>query len=496
MSAVPLTANAWADRALSLWPDLRTECYIGGTWEPGGSGRTFAVCDPATGEAVAEVADGTVNDMSRAVEAAAGAFGPWSASAPRTRSDALLVAHRLMADRSEALSALVSLESGKALVDARAEVLYAAEFLRWYAEEAVRASGEVSTAPSGRNKVLVIRQPVGVSLLVTPWNFPAAMVARKVGPALAAGCTVVCKPAQETPLTALAIARILEEAGVPAGVVNVVPTTHSSDLVPAALAMPAVRKLSFTGSTEVGRLLLARAAHRVVNCSMELGGNAPFVVFEDADLEGAVQGALVAKMRNGGAACTAANRFYVQAGIAREFSERLAEAMSCLRTGPGLDPASQVGAMINERALRKVDGLVGQALDQGGTVLAGGSRLGEVGSFYAPTVVCGLGPGAPVLREEIFGPVAPIVTFLDEVEAAAYANGGEYGLVAYVYTRDVGRGLRFAESLQTGMVGLNQGIVSEPAAPFGGVKQSGIGREGAHEGLLEYLEPKYVACNW
>ncbi len=491
-----VTAADWASGALTLWPELATEIYLGGGWRSSRSGSTFGVRDPASGEVVAIVADGTVDDMSDAVDVAAAAFPAWSSCAPRARSEVLSNAYKLMVERIEALAALISLESGKALADAHGEVLYAAEFLRWYSEEAVRAAGEVTTAPSGRNKLLVMRQATGVALLVTPWNFPAAMVTRKIGPALAAGCTVVCKPAQETPLTALALAGILEAAGTPPGVLNMVPTTASRELVTAALVMAPVRKLSFTGSTEVGQALLAQAAGRVVNCSMELGGNAPFLVFADADLEAAVEGALVAKMRNGGAACTAANRIYVQAEVAEEFTARLAEAMGALRTAPGLDPDSDVGAMINDRALAKVDSLVSHAVQGGASVATGASRLGRAGSFYAPTVLAGVAPDAAVLTEEIFGPVAPVVSFRDETEALCLANAVEYGLASYVYTGDLGRGLRVAEALQSGMVGINQGVVSDPAAPFGGVKQSGTGREGGHEGLLEYLEPKYIACNW
>ena len=491
-----VTATGWAAGALKLWPGLPTELYIDGRWRPSRSGSSFEVHDPASGEVVAHVADGGLDDMRCAVEAAARAFPAWSDTAPRARSEVLGTAYRLMVGRSEALASLISLESGKALVDARSEVLYAAEFLRWYSEEAVRVAGEVSTAPSGRNKVIVMLQATGVALLVTPWNFPAAMVTRKVGPALAAGCTVVCKPAQETPLTALALAGILEEAGAPPGVVNVVPTRASPELVAAALAMSPVRKLSFTGSTEVGRALLAQAAGRVVKCSMELGGNAPFVVFADADLEAAVEGALVAKMRNGGAACTAANRIYVQAKVAEEFTARLAAAMGALRTAPGLDPDGDVGAMVNDRAVARIDRLVGDAIERGAHVKTGGFRPGPTGSFYAPTVLAGVAAGSPVLAQEIFGPLAPVVSFEDEADALDQANSVEYGLASYVYTSDLGRGLRVAEALQSGMVGINQGVVSDPAAPFGGVKQSGLGREGGHHGLLEYLEPKYVACNW
>jgi succinate-semialdehyde dehydrogenase/glutarate-semialdehyde dehydrogenase len=394
----------------------------------------------------------------------------------------------------------VTLENGKALADAKGEVAYAAEFFRWYSEEAVRAVGQLMTAPSGANKIMVLQQPVGICVLVTPWNFPAAMATRKIGPALAAGCTVVLKPASDTPLTALAMARILDEAGVPAGVVNVLPARRSGAVVSAMLHDPRVRKLSFTGSTEVGRVLLKEAADQVINCSMELGGNAPFLVFDDADLDAAVDGAMVAKMRNGGEACTAANRFYVQRGVAEEFGRRLAERMTALRMGPGLDDGVQLGPLVNTGAVDKVDELVQGAVDAGAEAVVGGRRPEDAaysdGFFYEPTVLLGVRPGSPILDEEIFGPVAPIVTFDDENEAIRLANATEYGLVSYLYTGDLARGLRVSEALDSGMVGLNRGLVSDPAAPFGGTKQSGIGREGGHDGMLDYLESKYIAVTW
>jgi succinate-semialdehyde dehydrogenase / glutarate-semialdehyde dehydrogenase len=430
------------------------------------------------------------------VDAAAAAGPSWAATAPRARSEILRTAFELMTARSEELAKLISLENGKALVDARGEVAYAAEFFRWYAEEAVRAGGTVATAPSGANRILVVRQPVGVCVLVTPWNFPAAMATRKIGPALAAGCTVVLKPASDTPLTALAMAEILAEAGVPAGVVNVVPARRSGPVVSAMLHDPRVRKVSFTGSTEVGRELLRQAADRVVNTSMELGGNAPFLVFADADLDAALDGAMIAKMRNGGEACTAANRFYVQAPVAEEFSRRLAERMGALRLGPGTDPGTEVGPLVNAAAVEKVDELVRSALAEGAHALVGGQPGDGPGFYYPPTVLTGVPPTAAILAEEIFGPVAPVVSFDTEEQAVALANDSEYGLVSYVYTGDLARGLRVSEALEAGMVGLNRGLVSDPAAPFGGVKQSGIGREGGHDGLLEYLESKYVAVSW
>ena len=401
-----------------------------------------------------------------------------------------------MTARAEDLAGLISLENGKALSDARGEVSYAAEFFRWYSEEAVRAAGSVMTAPSGANRILVLQQPVGICVLVTPWNFPAAMATRKISPALAAGCTVVLKPASDTPLTALALAELLLEAGVPRGVVNVVPSRHSGAVVSAMLHDPRVRKLSFTGSTEVGRVLLAEAADQVVNTSMELGGNAPFLVFADADLEAAIDGAMVAKMRNAGEACTAANRFYVETGVADEFSRLLAARMSSLVVGPGVQESSQVGPLINEEAVVKVDGLVRTAVASGARAVVGGSRPEGPGFYFEPTVLVDVPPDAEILREEIFGPVAPVVTFDAETEAITLANSTEYGLVAYLYTGDLARGLHVSESLEYGMIGLNRGLVSDPAAPFGGVKQSGIGREGGHEGILDYLESKYIAVEW
>jgi succinate-semialdehyde dehydrogenase / glutarate-semialdehyde dehydrogenase len=473
---------------------METDLFIGGKWVPAAS--RFDVLDPATGDTIASVADGSVDDAAAAVDAAAAAFPAWAATAPRQRSEILRRAFELMTDRADDLAKLISLENGKALADAKGEVTYAAEFFRWYAEEAVRGDGTVATAPSGANRILVVRQPVGVCVLVTPWNFPAAMATRKIGPALAAGCTVILKPASDTPLTALAMAAILAEAGVPDGVVNVLPSRSSGKVVSAMLHDPRVRKVSFTGSTEVGRILLAQAADNVVNTSMELGGNAPFVVFADADLDAALDGAMVAKMRNAGEACTAANRFYVESSVASEFSSRLAERMAGLRVGPGTSPETQVGPLVNEDTVAKVDELVRNAVSGGATAVTGGTRPSGPGFYYPPTVLTGVTPSSDILREEIFGPVAPIVTFTTEEEAVRLANDTEFGLVAYVYTRDLARGLRVSEGIEAGMVGLNRGLVSDPAAPFGGVKQSGVGREGGHEGMLDYLESKYIAVTW
>jgi succinate-semialdehyde dehydrogenase/glutarate-semialdehyde dehydrogenase len=479
-----------------LSPDVPTDLYVGGVWRSASDGGRFEVVDPATGGVLATVADGTVADGLAAVDAASAAAAGWAATAPRERAEVLRRAFELMTAEAEDLAVLIALENGKALVDARGEVAYAAEFFRWYSEEAVRGAGSVVTAPSGAHRILVLQQPVGVCVLVTPWNFPAAMATRKIGPALAAGCTVVLKPASDTPLTALALAQVLRRAGVPDGVVNVVPSRRSGPVVSAMLHDPRVRKLSFTGSTEVGRVLLAQSADQVVNTSMELGGNAPFLVFADADLDAAIEGAMVAKMRNAGEACTAANRFYVQAAVAGEFADRLAGRMAALVVGPGTQEGTQVGPLVNEEAAAKVEALVRGACEQGARTITGGARPPREGFYFEPTVLADVPAGARILREEIFGPVAPIVTFETEAEAIALANATEFGLVSYVYTADLARGLRVSEALESGMVGLNRGLVSDPAAPFGGVKQSGIGREGGHDGMLDYLEAKYIAVSW
>ena len=485
-----------ADFTLAQLPDLPLDLCIGGKVVPASDGGRFDVLDPATGGVLTSVANGTVEDALAAVDAADAAAAGWAATAPRERAEILRKAFELMTERREEIAHLISLENGKALPDARGETAYAAEFFRWYAEEAVRGSGSVMTAPSGANKIMVLQQPVGIAVLVTPWNFPAAMATRKIGPALAAGCPVILKPASDTPLTALLMAKILEDAGVPAGVVNVLPARRSGAVVSAMLHDPRVRKLSFTGSTEVGRVLLKEAADQVVNCSMELGGNAPFIVLDDADLDAAIEGAMIAKMRNAGEACTAANRFYVHADVADEFGRRLAERMSAMRVGPGTADDTEVGPLVNEEAAVSVHDLVSGAVAAGARVVTGGSRPEREGFYYEPTVLLDVPRDAEILGEEIFGPVAPIITFTDEVDAIRMANDTEYGLVSYVYTRDLARGLRISERLDSGMVGLNRGLVSDPAAPFGGTKQSGIGREGGHEGMLDYLESKYVAVSW
>jgi len=475
---------------------LLTELFIGGKAVPAAAGGRFDVLDPATRTVIASVADAGTEDAIDAVGAAQEAAASFAATAPRARAEILRAAFELMTEQRDDLATLISLENGKALADARAEVSYAAEFFRWYSEEAVRLDGALGIAPSGNNRIMVIRRPVGICVLVTPWNFPAAMATRKIGPALAAGCTMVLKPASDTPLTALAMARLLDAAGVPPGVVNVLPGRRSGQIVSAMLHDGRVRKLSFTGSTEVGRILLRECADNIVNTSMELGGNAPFVVFADADLDAALDGAMLAKMRNGGEACTAANRFYVEATVAEEFSRRLAERMAGLRVGPGTEESTEVGPLVNDEAVDKVEALVRDAVTAGASVLVGGTRPVREGCYYDPTVLTGVQPGSAILREEIFGPVAPIVTFTTEDEAVALANDTEYGLVGYVYTGDLARGLRVSERIESGMIGLNRGLVSDPAAPFGGAKQSGIGREGGHEGVLDYTEPRYVAVNW
>jgi succinate-semialdehyde dehydrogenase/glutarate-semialdehyde dehydrogenase len=464
--------------------------FIGGAWQPGSG---IPVVNPSTAEVLTEVPDASVSDALLAVDAAHAAATAWRATPARQRAEILLRWFTLMTDHAEDLALLISLENGKALPDARGEVAYAAEFFRWYAEEAVRIHGEFRHAPSGANHILVDHEPIGISVLITPWNFPAAMATRKIGPALAAGCTVILKPASETPLTAYAMARLGAEAGVPAGVVNVVTTTQPGPVVGAMLADPRVRKLSFTGSTGVGRTLLAEAAKTVVSCSMELGGNAPFVVFDDANLESALDGAMVAKMRNAGEACTAANRFYVQAGIHDAFVAGLTARMAALKIGPGAEPATQVGPMITPKAVVKIDRLVSQAIALGAKVTTGGGPLPGSGYFYPPTVIVNVPEEAEIAHEEIFGPVAPIYRFETEDQAIDLANATEYGLAAYVFSGDLARAVRVGKGIEAGMVAINRGLMSDPAAPFGGVKQSGLGREGGVTGIHEFLEPKYFA---
>jgi succinate-semialdehyde dehydrogenase/glutarate-semialdehyde dehydrogenase len=461
---------------------------------------TLEVIDPATEAVISTVADATPGDALAAVDRATAAFPSWADTPPRRRSEILRRAHELLLARADQVAETIVRENGKPIDEARGEVTYAAEFLRWFAEEAVRMDGGIVELPNGGGKILTLLQPVGVSLLVTPWNFPAAMLARKAGPALAAGCTVVAKPAELTPLTALLLGEVFRDAGVPDGVVEIVVTSDPSGVVNAVLDDHRVRKLSFTGSTEVGRILLAKAAERVVNCSMELGGNAPFIVFADADLDAAVEGAMLAKLRANGETCTAANRIYVEAPVAEAFADRLATAMAGLPMGPGLDPTTKLGPLIDADTRDKVERLVQAGLDDGARVLTGGRRPPDrpKGYFYEPTVLTGVRHGSAAVAEEIFGPFAPVIAFDPGAgdDVVAQASDVEFGLVAYVYTRDIGRGLAVAERLETGMVGINRGLVSDPAAPFGGTKQSGLGREGSHEGLLAFCETKYVAIDW
>jgi succinate-semialdehyde dehydrogenase/glutarate-semialdehyde dehydrogenase len=457
---------------------------------------TIDIKNPFDGSLVGRVPRADIADCLAAVDRADTTFASWRATAPRVRAEVLRKAWELMMADHESLARTIVQENGKVLADAKAEVTYAAEFFRWFSEEAVRIDGDYRRAPSGANWLLVSRQPVGVSLLATPWNFPAAMATRKIGPALAAGCTVVLKPASNTPLTAIAICEILRRAGVPDGVVNVVVPEPAGPAVSAMLSSGKVRKLSFTGSTAVGSLLLAQAAERIINCSMELGGNAPLVIFDDADLDVAVEGSLLAKMRNGGAACTAANRFFVHEKIHDKFVDAFTKRMSSLVLGDGLDPKTHVGALVSRKEQDHVATLVDGAVAEGATVACGGKRASDKSFGYHPTVLTDVKFGASILQEEIFGPVAPIVRFTDADDILAHCNAVDHGLVSYVFTRDVGRGLKFAEALETGMIGLNRGLVSDPAAPFGGVKASGLGREGGHDGLLAFLETKYVAGNW
>lgn len=475
---------------------IPTDLLIGGQWRAAASGKRIDILDPATESVLTTVADASAEEGLAAVDAAAAAAAGWAATPPRKRADILLACFHAMMAEQEWLAQLITLENGKSLTDARGEVAYAAEFFRWYAEEAVRINGELSISPSGANRIMVQYQPIGIALLITPWNFPAAMATRKIAPALAAGCTCILKPAEETPLTALAVAEIMQRAGVPAGVVNVVNTSDPAPLCNGILHDPRVRKLSFTGSTEVGRTLLRQAADQVISSSMELGGNAPFLVMDDADLDEAIEGAMVAKMRNGGEACTAANRFYVQRGVHDAFVGKLVERMGAMTMGPGIESATQCGAMINRAAIDKIEQLVADAVERGAEVKLGGSTPGGVGFFYPPSVIANVQPGSQILETEVFGPVAAVIPFDDADEAIALANATEYGLAAYVYTENLKRGLQIAERIEAGMVAINRGLVSDAAAPFGGVKQSGLGREGSHHGLLEYCEAKYIAVSW
>ncbi len=468
---------------------------IGGGWRDASGGGTLSVENPATGEAICEIADATPDDAIAALDAAVEAQAEWGATPPNERSEILYKAFQLLGERSDELALLMTLEMGKALAESKAELTYAAEFFRWFSGEALRLDGYYKTAGNAASRVLVMRQPVGPCFFITPWNFPNAMGTRKIGPAIAAGCTMVVKPAQLTPLSMIALAQLLEECGLPPGVLNVVTSSSSGDVAGPIIADPRLRKLSFTGSTEVGQKLIAQAADGVLKVSMELGGNAPFLVFEDADIDAAVEGAMIAKMRNVGEACTSANRFHVAASVADEFATKLAEKMGALKIGNGIEDGTDVGPLIDEDQRSKVAELVDDAVEKGATTLCGGSRVDGAGYFYEPTVLGNISDDARVLKEEIFGPVAPIATFDTEEEAIAAANDTEFGLVSYVFTGDVKRAFRVCERLETGMIGLNQGMVSNAGAPFGGVKKSGIGREGGNEGIEEYLDTKYVAVN-
>ena len=467
-----------------------TELLIGGTWVAGED--TLDVEDPSTGEVLTTVADASPEQGITALDAAVAASESWKQTDPRERGEILRRAFTLITERAEDIALLMTLEMGKPLSESRAEVTYGAEFFRWFSEEAVRIAGRYAVAPSGGTRLLTMKQPVGPVYAITPWNFPLAMGTRKLGPAFAAGCTVVIKPAAQTPLTTLALAGILIEAGLPDGVLNVLTTSNSGDVSSPIIADPRLRKLTFTGSTEVGRRLIEQSAQQVLKTSMELGGNAPFLVFSDADLDKAVDGAMLAKMRNIGEACTAANRFLVHESLAGEFASRLAERMGGMTIGRGVEEGVQVGPLIDTGAVDKVTELVADAVDAGAEVLTGGSAIEGAGYFYRPTVLGGVPPSARVNSEEIFGPVAPIISFSNDEEGIALANDTEFGLVAYAFTESLTRALTVAEGLETGMVGINQGIVSNPAAPFGGVKASGLGREGGPEGIEEYLETKYV----
>jgi succinate-semialdehyde dehydrogenase / glutarate-semialdehyde dehydrogenase len=480
----------------NLLANVPTDLWIGGKWRKSSDGQRFDVIDPATENTVASVASASVDDAKAAIDAASDAFEGWAARKPRERAEILRKAFELIMRDAERFAKLITIENGKALSDSRGEVAYSAEFFRWYAEEAVRNIGEVSRAPASGARIFVHHKPAGVAVLVTPWNFPAAMATRKIGPALAAGCPVVLKPASETPLTMLALMPMLEEAGVPAGVCNVIPSRRSGAVVSAMLHDPRVRVVSFTGSTEVGRKLLHEAADNVVKPAMELGGNAPFIVFDDADIDAAIEGAMIAKMRNMGEACTAANRFYVHEKVHDEFADKLTKKMASLKMGNGLDEGVALGPLVNAEGRDKVQSLVEDALAKGAKVLTGGKAPGGKGYFYPATVLANVPDNAVMLREEIFGPVASIQVFKTEDEVVRRANDTEYGLVAYLYTKDLGRGMRVSEKLDFGMIGLNRGLVSDPAAPFGGTKQSGIGREGAHEGLMEFMETQYISVAW
>jgi len=475
---------------------LSESLFIDGSWEAASSGSHFAVDNPADRSVIANVADADADDARRAAEAAERALPAWRSHAPRERAEILRSVFAAMTDRADALADLIVRENGKPRSEAMAEVAYAAEFFRWFSEEAVRVPGYLTTAPVTGRRILEVAEPVGVALLIAPWNLPAAMVTRKIAPALAAGCTVVVKPASEAPLTSLALVRIMQECGVPPGVVNVIPTTRDAHVVADLMAAGPVRAVSFTGSTRVGKILLRQAADRVIRCSMELGGNAPFIVLDDADVDLAVSNALVAKMRQNAQACTAANRFLVHASVAKEFTEHLAHAMSALRVGDGMDPATQVGPLASATAREGVESKVAAAVALGARIRTGGERGEGPGYYYQPTVLDHVAADDPLLQQEIFGPVAPVVEFRTDEEAVRLSNAVDVGLGSYIHSEDLGRALRIAEALEVGMVGVNTGVFSDPAAPFGGVKESGLGREGGRHGVGEFLETKYISVSW
>jgi succinate-semialdehyde dehydrogenase/glutarate-semialdehyde dehydrogenase len=479
-------------RVLDLVP---TGLYINGVWRDASDGKTFNVFDPATGKLLKTIADASYEDGQEAMAAAHNTQKSWAATAPRVRAELLRAAFEKLTAMSDDFAILMSLEMGKPFLEAKGEVAYGSEFLRWFSEEAVRVNGRYQTAPDGKNRLMVLKKPVGPALLITPWNFPLAMATRKIGPAIAAGCTSILKPAALTPLTSLLFAKVLEEVGVPAGVVNVIQTSRVSEVTGPIIKDARLRKLSFTGSTPIGKMLIKDSADQVLRTSMELGGNAPFLVFEDADVDKAVEGAMQAKLRNMGEACTAANRFLIHESVAEEFAQKLTARFAALKVARGVDEGTNIGPVIDEKSRNSIHALVTDATSRGAKILTGGVIPAGEGYFYPPTVLQGVAAGSEILKNEIFGPVAPIVTFKTEDEAVELANDTEYGLVAYAFTKDLNRGLRLAERLETGMFGLNTGLVSNPAGPFGGVKQSGLGREGSLEGIEEYLETVYVGIS-
>ncbi len=471
------------------------QLFIGGEWRDSSSGKTLDIEDPSTEEALCAVADGTPEDAAAALDADCAAAASWAATPPRDRGEILRRTFELMNSRADDLALLMTLEMGKPLAESKGEIVYAAEFLRWFSEQAVRIDGRYAVNPNGSGRLLTMKAPIGPCLLITPWNFPTAMGTRKIGPAVAAGCTMVVKPAQQTPLSMLALAELMTEAGLPAGVLNVITSSSASRVTGPLFDDPRLRKMSFTGSTPIGKKLMEQASKRLIKCSMELGGNAPYIVFDDANLDEAVDQALIAKMRNGGESCVAANRFLVHESVATEFAARLSERLGAMSVGRGTEDGVQVGPLIDATQRDKVAELVDDAVGKGAKVMTGGERVGDRGYFYAPTVLSGITPDAELLREEIFGPVAPIATFSTEAEVIEAANATEFGLVAYLFTRDIKRAFRVSEALEVGMLGLNRGLVSNAAAPFGGIKESGFGREGGLEGIEEYVTTKYVAVD-